>query len=214
MKKIIKKNALILTIFAVTCTALVGTVNFLTKDIIATQQQQELLKTLYQVIPADRLDNDLANDCQFIQDKDLLGSPEQQTAYIARKNNIPVAVAITTVAPDGYSGKINLLVAINMDGSLSGVRIVHHNETPGLGDKVDVRRSDWVHAFDGKILTDENSSRWSVKKDGGMFDQFTGATITPRAVVKAVKNTLFYFNANKDTILSNTQSCRGTNDEA
>jgi electron transport complex protein RnfG len=214
MKQAIKKNTLTLTIFAVTCTALVGAVNFFTKDIIATQQQQELLKTLYQVIPAERLDNDLANDCQFIQDKDLLGSSDIQTAYIARKDNIPVAIAITSIAPDGYSGKINLLVAINVDGSLSGVRVIHHNETPGLGDKVETRRSDWIYAFNGKVLSDENNARWAVKKDGGMFDQFTGATITPRAVVKAIKNTILYFNANKESLLSNNQSCRGTNDEA
>ena len=213
MKLAIQQNAKVLTMFAVACTAMVGIVNFLTKDTIARQEEQQLLNTLYQVIAAERLNNDLYQDCQFINHDVLLGGNSPQTAYVARMDNMPVAVALTTTAPDGYNGNINLLVAINIDGTLSGVRVLKHKETPGLGDKIETRKADWIYSFDGQFIDGEQDLRWSVKKDGGMFDQFTGATITPRAVVKAVQNTLFYFNAHKAEIVTNTTSCRGlTND--
>ncbi|WNC70132.1 electron transport complex subunit RsxG [Thalassotalea nanhaiensis] len=208
MKIAIQQNAKVLAMFAIACTAMVGIVNYLTKDTIARQEEQQLLDTLHQVIAPDRLNNDLYHDCQFITDSDLLGSANSQTAYVARMDNIPVAVAITTVAPDGYNGNINLLVAINADGTLSGVRVLKHKETPGLGDKIEIRKADWIYSFDGKFIDGEKDLRWAVKKDGGMFDQFTGATITPRAVVNAVHNALLYFNAHKDEIVTNTTSCR------
>ena len=103
---------------------------------------------------------------------------------------------LETVAPDGYNGSIRLLVAINLDSTLAGVRVVQHRETPGLGDAIDAQRSDWILGFDGKSLTTPPRKDWKVKRDGGDFDQFTGATITPRAVVKAVKKALLYFQAN------------------
>lgn len=213
MKVTIQNNAKILALFAIACTTLVASVNWLTKDKIAEQQQLQLLNTLHQVIAPQRLNNDLYHDCQLVSDVELLGSDEPQTAYIARLDHVPVAVAITTIAPNGYNGKINLIVAINTDGSLSGVRTLNHQETPGLGDKIETRKSDWIYSFDGKQLDENNSMRWAVKKDGGMFDQFTGATITPRAVVKAVKNTIEFFHLNKDSILSaNTTSCRESHD--
>lgn len=213
MKTAIQQNAKVLAMFAVACTAIVGIVNYLTKDTIARQEEQQLLDTLHQVIAPERLNNDLYQDCQFITDNDLLGSNNPQTAYVARMDNIPVAVAITSIAPDGYNGNINLLVAINIDGTLSGVRVLKHKETPGLGDKIETRKADWVYSFDGKFIDGEKDLRWAVKKDGGMFDQFTGATITPRAVVKAVQNTLFYFNAHKNNIVNNTISCRELNND-
>ena len=108
---------------------------------------------------------------------------------------------------DGYNGNIELIVAINIDNSISGVRVLKHQETPGLGDKVELRKSDWIYSFNGKKLLSEQDSRWQVSKDGGMFDQFTGATITPRAVVKAVKNTLLFFTENKNTLLTLPNSC-------
>ncbi|WOH38079.1 electron transport complex subunit RsxG [Thalassotalea fonticola] len=208
MKLAIQKNATVLAMFAIACTAIVGIVHYLTKDTIARQEEQQLLDTLHQVIAPERLNNDMYHDCQFITDHDLLGSTSPQTAYVARMDNIPVAVAVTAIAPDGYNGSINLLVAINVDGTLSGVRVLKHKETPGLGDKIETRKADWIYSFDGKFIDGEKDLRWAVKKDGGMFDQFTGATITPRAVVKAVQNTLFYFNAHKSDIVSNTSSCR------
>lgn len=213
MKVAVQNNAKVLALFAIACTALVSVVNWLTKDTIIRQQQQQLLSTLYDVIPAERLNNDLYHDCQVIAGNEYLGGGDEQMAYIARMDNMPVAVAITSAAPDGYNGKIKLIVALNVDGSVSGVRVLKHQETPGLGDKIETRKNDWIYGFNGKTVETENDLRWAVKKDAGMFDQFTGATITPRAVVKAVKNTSLYFNKNKDSILSaQTSTCRDNND--
>ena len=131
----------------------------------------------------------------------------KQTAYIARKNGRAIAMAITSTAPDGYNGNIELIIAVNIDGSISGVRVLKHQETPGLGDKIERRKSAWITSFNDKTLLSEKDSRWAVAKDGGMFDQFTGATITPRAVVKAVKKAALYLTTNQEAILMLPNSC-------
>ncbi|QDP00927.1 electron transport complex subunit RsxG [Thalassotalea sp. PS06] len=211
MKQAIQSNAKILAVFALVCTLMVALVDLLTAETRARQAEQQLLNTLYQVINPSRFNNDIYMACQHVEDKELLGSTQPQTVYTARQDNLTVAVAITSVAPDGYNGNIELLVAINKDGSLSGVRVLEHQETPGLGDKIEPRKSDWIYRFENKKMTSDKDSRWAVKKDGGMFDQFTGATITPRAVVNAVKNTMLFFEKNQTEILDNTTSCRGEN---
>ncbi|WDE10367.1 electron transport complex subunit RsxG [Thalassomonas haliotis] len=213
MRIAIKKNSKILALFAIACTAVVGLVNEFTKGFIQTQQQQHLLAILHSIIEPERLNNNLANDCRLVTDP-LLGSTEPQTVYLARLDGEPVAAAISTIAPDGYNGNIELIVAVNTDGSVSGVRQLKHNETPGLGDKIEIRKSDWITGFNGKALLDEDDGRWAVTKDNGMFDQFTGATITPRAVVKAVKQTVTYFNRHQQALFalednSPLASCRG-----
>ncbi|WP_448248077.1 electron transport complex subunit RsxG [Thalassotalea agariperforans] len=213
MKVAITNNAKLLAIFAIVCTLIVAVVNELTKEKINQQAEQYLLTTLHSIIEPERLNNDMYHDCLMVSDP-LLGNKTQQTIYLARLNETPVAAAITATAPDGYNGNIELLVAINADGSISGVRTLQHNETPGLGDKVELRKSSWITSFSGNVLDGENDSRWAVKKDGGMFDQFTGATITPRAVVKAVRKAVIYFEKNKTFLFSNSSadnsaSCRG-----
>jgi len=206
----IQKNSQILAIFAIVCTAIVGLVNELTKDRIQAQTQLQLLNTLHGIIEPSRYNNDITQDCVSINSP-LLGRSKKDsiahTAYIARKDSQPVAIAMTSTAPDGYNGNIEVIVAINMDNSVNGVRVLKHQETPGLGDKVELRKSDWINSFNGKQLNSEQDSRWGVTKDGGMFDQFTGATITPRAVVKSVKNTLLYFKENKKLLLTLPNSC-------
>ncbi len=107
---------------------------------------------------------------------------------------------MSAVAPDGYSGNIRLLVGVQADDTLSGVRVVAHRETPGLGDAIDEQRSDWVYGFDGKSLGNPPLAKWAVRKDGGHFDQLTGATITPRAIVRAVRRTLLYYRANREAL--------------
>jgi len=206
----IQKNSQILAIFAIVCTAIVGLVNELTKDKIKAQEQLQLLNTLHSIIEPNRYNNDITQDCVILNSPAINDSKNNktiQTAYIARNNSDPIAIAMTSTAPDGYNGNIELIVAINMDNSISGVRVLKHQETPGLGDKVELRKSDWIHSFNGKKLLSENDSRWAVVKDGGMFDQFTGATITPRAIVKAVRKTLLYFKDNKHSLLTLTNSC-------
>src|SRR5690606_4959952 len=120
----------------------------------------------------------------------MLGTTQPVTVYRAFRGGEPVAALFNSVAPDGYSGEIRLLVGVRVDGSLSGVRVLSHKETPGLGDPIEVRHSDWITRFSGLSLENPPFERWKVRRDGGDFDQFTGATITPRAVVKATRNTL------------------------
>ncbi len=202
----ITKNSKVLAGFAIACTAAVGLVNELTKNQIKIQQQQQLRATLHSIIAPSRYDNDIANDC-VLMSSPLLGSSEKQTTYIARSAENVVAVAMTSTAPDGYSGNIELIIAINIDESISGVRVLNHQETPGLGDKIERRKGNWITSFNGKKLLSDDDSRWAVVKDDGMFEQFTGATITPRAVVKAVKNTMQYFKKNKLSLLTQPNAC-------
>ena len=152
------------------------------------------------MLPPERLDNDIATDTLSLPAAALLGTEEPSTAYLARLGGQPVAVIFNSIAPNGYSGKIHLLVGVYRDGSIAGVRVIKHAETPGLGDAIEERKSGWIKAFDLKSLVAPAVERWRVKRDGGDFDQFSGATITPRAVVAAVKNTLLYYRQNADTI--------------
>ncbi|MDG1753068.1 MAG: electron transport complex subunit RsxG, partial [Thalassotalea sp.] len=142
MRKTIEKNAQLLALFAVACTALIALVDFLTKDIIVEQEQQQLILTLSSIIDPSKHDNSITQSCIVVENEQL--GTARQKAYLATSNNAPVAAAITTTAPDGYNGNIFLLVAINVDGTLSGVRTIKHQETPGLGDKVELRKSQWI----------------------------------------------------------------------
>jgi electron transport complex protein RnfG len=141
----------------------------------------------------------MITDVITVRAKDLLGGDET-TVYRGRKLQQPVAVVLNTIVPNGYSGPIKLLVAVYYDGTLGGVRVISHKETPGLGDKVEETRSDWIYSFNGKSLHNPPLEKWGVKRDGGIFDQFTGATVTPRAIVKAVKKTLLYVRDHKDAL--------------
>ena len=208
MRISIQKNSRILALFAIVCTAIVGIVNETTKDRIEAQKQQHLLKTLHSIIAPERLNNDMYQDCLTITDAEL-GTLAPQTVYLARYNEQPVAAAITTIAPDGYNGNIELIVALNIDNTISGVRILNHQETPGLGDKIEERKSKWIFTFNDKKIPQEKDEQWKVAKDGGMFDQFTGATITPRAVVKAVKKAARYFSKHQQELFSQAANCRG-----
>lgn len=184
--------ALILTGFAVVGTGLVAVTYTSTRDIIAEAQRAALEASLNQLVPPDRYDNRITEDRIEMVAPEWLGTGEPVTVYRARKNGRPVALFATPVAPDGYSGPIQLLIGVYIDGTLAGVRVLSHKETPGLGDGIDEKRSPWILAFDGKSLDNPRPDGWKVKKDGGVFDQFTGATITPRAVVKATRKFLEY----------------------
>ncbi|NRA71180.1 MAG: electron transport complex subunit RsxG [Gammaproteobacteria bacterium] len=207
MNKIISKNGLILATFALMVTSIVAVTQYLTKEKIAQQEQKQLLKTLDQVIDRASYDNKLFMHCVPTQSLQFLGSKKTQRAFIAFKGDKPVAVALETTAPNGYNGNINLIVGINFNGIITGVRTLSHQETPGLGDKIELKKSDWIHSFTSHSIQDHKDATWQVKKDGGQFDQFTGATITPRAVVNAVKNSLIYFQLNKKMLTTQTQRC-------
>lgn len=194
-------NALRLGAFALIATGLIAGVNALTTERIAHSQQQALVDQLHQLVPADRHDNDLMQDTVAVADP-ALGYAQPRTAWRARQQGRPVALVLPVLAPDGYSGRIELLVGIHADGTLAGVRTLSHKETPGLGDYIELAKSDWVLAFTGKSLTTPAASGWAVKKDGGDFDQFTGATITPRAVVRAVHRALGWYAGHRDQVFA------------
>ncbi|MCB1879246.1 MAG: electron transport complex subunit RsxG [Gammaproteobacteria bacterium] len=183
---------IVLFLFAVAGVGLVAVVNDQTKTRIAANERQALLDQLNALVPANTIDNDIVSDVVSVSDPERLGGKETQV-YLGRKAGKPVAAVFTSIVPDGYSGPIKMLVAVRTDGSLGGVRVVSHKETPGLGDKVEERKSDWIYSFENKSLENPPLAKWKVKKDGGVFDQFTGATITPRSIVHTVKNTLIYF---------------------
>lgn len=189
-----------LAIFAMVSSALVAITFALTENRIAENERQALLKNLHALVPKQLHDNDLYTDNLLIDAPSLNYRGKPVTVYRARMDEKPVSVIFSVVAPDGYSGAIKLLVAINYDESIAGVRVVSHKETPGLGDGIDIEKSNWIRIFDSKSLNNPSAKNWRVKKDGGYFDQLTGATITPRAIVKITKKTLEYFSANKTTV--------------
>jgi electron transport complex protein RnfG len=186
-------TALILLAFTVAGTALLAYTFSATKDTIAKSQEREKLALIGQTLPREIYDNDLLADTISLPPTPLLGSEQPSTAYRARKGGQPAAVVLEVTAPDGYSGKIRMLVAIRFDGTVTGVRVVAHSETPGLGDYIDIAKSKWIRVFEGKSLTDPPERAWKVKKDDGSFDYMAGATITPRAVVKAVARALRFY---------------------
>lgn len=187
----IRKNGVTLAVFAAVTTGLTAVINAVTKPTIEHQTavQQKIL--LDQVVPPEMYNNAIQQECYLVSDA-ALGNASPHRLYLARKNDQPVAVAIETTAPDGYSGAIQMIVGADFSGKVLGVRVVEHHETPGLGDKIELRISDWINSFNGIQIHGKNDPQFAVKKDGGNFDQFTGATITPRAVVNAAKRTTLY----------------------
>lgn len=196
--------------FAVVTTALIAFTFFGTEARIKEQQRKRLLSVLNEVVPAQLYDNRLYADCTEVIDP-LLGNTGLHHVYRARLQNTPSALALEVTAPDGYSGNIELVVGVDTSLTVLGVRTVEHQETPGLGDKIDIAVSDWITTFNGESLSPSSMQKWQVKKDGGQFDQFTGATITPRAVVSAVKRALQYVEANKNSLFEQPASCYSLN---
>jgi len=199
-------SAMLLGLFAVLGTGIVAYTFDKTKLRIAENERIAIVQSLHALIAPKEHDNDLYADFIQVNDKNLLGTDQAVNVYRARMKQQPVAAILNSVAPDGYSGSIYLLVAIRYDGKLAGVRVVKHRETPGLGDGIEIERSNWILGFNGKSLDNPPENKWRVKRDDGVFDQLTGATITPRAVIKAVKNTLRYYAANKDKLFNTPAS--------
>ena len=191
------RSALSLGLVAILGTGLLAGVNQLTRDRIAEQERRAILEQLGQVIPPTKYDNALHEDFYSFANTAWFPTGQTVTAYRARMQGESIAVVLKLAATDGYNGNIQLLIGIYTDGRLGGVRVTRHKETPGLGDGIETAKSDWILEFDDRSLDDPVLAKWSVRKDGGDFDQFTGATITPRAVVKAVRQALEFFAANK-----------------
>ena len=186
-------SGMVLAGFAAITTLAIGSTYLITKEQIEFEVRLAEARQLLEIFPSDSHDNELVDDTFSIAaDTPLLGLRENLRGYRARKGNQIIGIILPITARDGYSGDIRALVGIRRDNSVAGVRIVSHRETPGLGDKVDLRKSNWVLDFNDRSLLNPPISAWTVTKDGGIFDQFTGATITPRAVVVATRKALEY----------------------
>ena len=196
-------NSVVLALFALVTSLILATTNERTYERIEQSEREAAQRALLEIIPLERHDNDMLMDVQPVPEQFwvTLGLKKGGNIHIARDQGQPVAAIIPAVTPDGYSGAISMIIGVNFNGSVAGVRVVDHRETPGLGDKVDLKKSDWILSFNGKSLVNPQASGWTVKKEGGDYDQFTGATITPRAVVKQVLKTLQYFEDDRERLL-------------
>jgi Na+-translocating ferredoxin:NAD+ oxidoreductase subunit G len=201
----IRRGAVGLGLFAMVTAGVVGVTHSLTAKRIQDNRLASQYQALGQVIPAALHDNDLLDGAVLLPAADPLGQPEPFTAWRARHAGQVSAVILPVVTPNGYSGDISLLVGIAADGSLTGVRVLAHRETPGLGDRIEARKADWIEQFTGLSLGNPPNEQWAVRPDGGTFDAFTGATITPRAVVGAVRRSLEYFAANRAMLLDRSE---------
>ena len=197
------RNSVLLALFAVVTTLLISGTFLQTRDRIALEQRKAEEKALLQIVPREQHDNSMLDDTIAVgTEAPGLGLEADKQVYIARQGADAVAVIIPVTAPDGYSGAIDMIVGVNADGTIAGVRALRHKETPGLGDKVDLNKADWILGFNGRSLNNPALAGWAVKKDKGEFDQFTGATITPRAVVAATLRALQYAQTEYETLFA------------
>ncbi len=202
MGKSISQNAIRLGVFALLCTLFIAGTQLLTNDSILEQQRKAQLKALLEIVPENKHDNDMLSSFILTTDKKL-GLRDEKKIFVAMQNGLPKALIYPAIARDGYSGDIVYIVGVSTkDDTVQGVRVLSHKETPGLGDAIDLRKSDWILDFNGKSLQQPGEDKWTVKKEGGVFDAFTGATITPRALTKSVANTLRFHRDNKKELLN------------
>jgi len=196
------KTAITLVAFAFVGTAMLAYVFNITRAPIEASEKEARLALFKEILPESTYNNDLLKDTVEIAPNEQLGNRQPTVANIAKLNNKTAGVILEAIAHDGYSGDIKLLIAIRADGSISGVRVLAHKETPGLGDYIEVARGNWIKLFNDESVNKTPATQWQVKKDGGKFDYMVGATITPRAVVKAVFKALQFYDANKTTLFA------------
>lgn len=185
----------ILAGFALLASLLLGVTHCSTQGTIQQRLDEDLKNSLAEVVPDGLHDNDMLQDIKTIPSADYNIAAAETTVYIAKKAGQVTAVCFKLTAPDGYSGAINMIMGVDRDGNILGVRVLSHKETPGLGDKIEAAKSNWILSFAGRSLENLSPSQWAVKKDGGAFDQFAGATITPRKSVQAIHRGLELFKA-------------------
>ena len=200
--KKISTTAVAMIIFSLAASTALSISYFITKSPIDESDAKAKRIFLNQVIPADLYDNNLVKDTISIEPSSMLGNKKNIDVYRAKKNNQVIAVIIESVAPDGYSGEIKTLVGIDKEDKILGVRVIAHKETPGLGDYIEIDKSQWIKNFDLKSLEKVSEKQWAVKKDGGDFDYVSGATITPRAVIKSTYKCLLYVKENKKRLFT------------
>ena len=191
----------VLALFAAITSVAIGWTYLGTKAQIDFEVQHAEARQLLEIFPPDTHDNEIVDDVfEVAAETALLGIRERRQGYRVRQGDTVVGVILPATARDGYSGDIRALVGVRRDGSVAGVRVVAHRETPGLGDKVDLRKSDWILDFNERSLNNPALNGWNVEKEGGVFDQFTGATVTPRAVILATRRALEYATLNAATL--------------
>ncbi len=186
----LSRNALLLGLVALAGAGLLATIDYWARPQVELNRAEALRAQLTELVPDTLHDNPLEQGVETLRDLQLGTGPQQ--LYRARLQGAVTAVLLTAVAADGYTGAIRLLVAVDKSGRVLGVRVLEHRETPGLGDAIERRKSDWILDFNGHSLANPQPAGWAVKKDGGIFDQMTAATISPRAVVGGVKRALEY----------------------
>lgn len=196
------KSGVTLAIIAAVCTALVAVTWQLTAEKIESNRKAHLEQSLQPALAGLFFDNSVTESMLTIPPPHDLPGSNSAIVYRVYAGDVPVAALFAVTARDGYSGPIRLLIGIAMDGAITGVRVIEHRETPGLGDRIDATKSDWVLQFDGRSLLSPDATRWAIKRDGGDFDQLTGASVTPRAIIKAIKQTLSYFDANREALFA------------
>lgn len=198
----VMRNGLTLAAIAAVCTALVAFTYRATTERIAANQQAWLERSLAPALGGIEFDGNVGDARLTIPAPHALPGSDDAVVYRVYRNDVPAAALFVVTARDGYSGAIRLLVGVDTDGTVTGVHVLDHSETPGLGDGIETSKSPWALQFRGRSLGDPAVARWEIRRDGGEFDQLTGASVTPRAVVKAVKETLLYFDANRDGIFT------------
>ena len=201
------RTAAILFLFVIIFTGLLSGAYQWTKPAIEASAAEEKMKLVDEVLPRGDYDNKLLEDTRPLPPTPELGLADPSLLYIARQGAHPVAAIFEAVAPDGYAGKVRLVLALRADGSIAGVRVTQHKETPGLGDYVEVKKDKnkehpWITQFTGLKLSEVSDREWKVKKDGGRLDYYAGATVTPRAVSKAVLKASHWFAANRDQLFA------------
>lgn len=194
------RTGLTLATIGAVCTALVAATYLATRDRIAANDQALLERSLQPALSGIVYDSGLTDSQLVLQPPHGLPGNDAAVIYRVFSAGEPAAALFAVTARDGYSGPIRVLVGIAYDGTVAGVRILQHRETPGLGDKIESSRSDWVLQFDGRSIDDPPVTGWAIRDDGGEFDQLTGASVTPRAVIKAIRDALLYFDAHRDEI--------------
>ena len=195
-------GAIAIVLVAIAAAIGLSLLNRSTEAKIERNAQEWILERLNVLVPPSSRDNDPLTDIVTARAPDLLGIARPIPIYRMRRAGQPVASVLHTIAPDGYRGPIELLVAIDPAGELLGVQVLRHRETPGLGDAFENRNPEWLPNFRGRSLVDPPQQRWAVRADGGDFDAFTGATITPRAIVKAVRRALEFHRAKRQAIFA------------
>jgi Na+-translocating ferredoxin:NAD+ oxidoreductase subunit G len=196
------KSAIGLSIFAIVTAGLIAITQLSTAKNIELAQKRARARALLEIVPANEHDNDMLESTINLDPDPLLGNADNTEAFLAKRGTTPVAVILPFTTPDGYTGDIKAIVGIRPDGTIKGVRITGHKETPGLGDKIELRKSPWILGFNDKSLQKPDTAGWKVRKDGGEFDQLTGATITPRAVVSGIRKALEYFQIHRQQLLN------------